>query len=132
MLSERILKQMQHRGVNQKTLCVILGLQPSNFSAFLSGRRAIPYKDAVRVLSYLRMTVGKDGTSSVAAENMHVIICNEISKQGKKIAEVSRGTGINRCMLSSYFNGYRTIPVRQLDKLVDYLNLDYVRMTKEQ
>lgn len=128
MIRERIYQQMLKRGVNQTTLCNDLCLQVSNFNAFIRGKRAMPFKDLVSVMKYLRLSVAPKGTefTSTPPENINEIFRNRIKQGGLKLVEVEAASGINRTSISSIITGKHVTSSRNLGKLMQALGLDVV------
>ncbi len=119
---------MHQRGVNQTMLCTLLGLTVQNLNAFLRGRRSMPYKHLMKIMAYLKVTAADEGEDGMVPANMiHLLMRDRVSKQNKKIIERSAETGINRCVLSSYFNGKRGITVEQLETLLVFFGMDIVK-----
>ncbi len=119
---------MHQRGVNQTMLCTLLGLTVQNLNAFLRGRRSMPYKHLMKIMAYLKVTAAYEGEDGMVPANMiHLLMRDRVSKQNKKIIELSAETGINRCVLSSYFNGKRGITVEQLETLLVFFGMDIVK-----
>lgn len=56
-ISEKILLQMKRHNVRSRLVCQNLGLTESNFSAYLKGKRPLPYEDLERVCVYLGLTL---------------------------------------------------------------------------
>ncbi len=132
MIREKIFQQMMKRGVNQTTVCNDLCLQMSNFNAFLRGKRAMPFKDLVAVMKYLRVSVAPRGTESTATppENMNEICSNRIKQGGLKLVEVEAASGINRTSISSFLTGKQVMSSKNLARLLQALGLDIVPFKK--
>ena len=132
MIRERIFQQMMKRGVNQTTLCRDLCLQMSNFNAFIRGKRAMPFKDLVAVMKYLRLSVAPNGmeSTSIPPENMNEIVRNRIKQGGLKLVEVEAASGINRTSISSFITGKQVTSSNNLGKLMMALGLDVVPYKK--
>lgn len=129
MIREKIEEHMHERGVNQTMLCTLLGLTVQNLNAFLHGKRSIPYKHLMKIMMYLKVTAAREGEDgSVPANMIHLLMRDSISKQNKKILDLSAETGINRSVLSSYFNGKRGITVKQLETLLTCFRMDIVKL----
>lgn len=132
MIREKIFQQMMKRGVNQTTVCNDLCLQMSNFNAFLRGKRAMPFKDLVAVMKYLRVSVAPRGTESTATppESMNEICSNRIKQGGLKLVEVEAASGINRTSISSFLTGKQVMSSKNLARLLQALGLDIVPFKK--
>lgn len=53
----KIYLRMKELGVKNRALCSDLGITEQNFSAFINGRRTIPYDDLEKICMYLGMTL---------------------------------------------------------------------------
>ena len=49
--------RMKKLGVKNRTVCVDLNFKEQNFSAFLNGRRTLPYDDLEKLCMYLGLTL---------------------------------------------------------------------------
>jgi len=58
MIRVAIKAKMKESGIKNKDLCASLGMQMSNFSAFLNGSRTLPHRDLVRVMMELKLSIG--------------------------------------------------------------------------
>ena len=127
-IRERIYQHMLHRGVTQATICNDLGLQISNFNAFIRGNRTISFKDLVSVLKYLHLSVAPIGSecATIPPERMNEVFRNRIKNGGKKIAEIASASGICSSCISSIITGKRTASSRNLGKLMAALGLGIV------
>lgn len=62
-IREIIEDRLKQLGVRNRAVCIDLGFKEPNFSAFLKGRRTLPYDDLERVCEYLGLTLqSKDET----------------------------------------------------------------------
>lgn len=133
MIREKIEEHMHERGVNQTMLCTLLGLTVQNLNAFLHGKRSMPYKHLMKIMLYLKVTAAREGEDGmVPADMIYLLMRDSVSKQNKKYLELSEETGINRSVLSSYFNGKRGITVNQLEVLLSYFGMDIVKLQNSQ
>lgn len=56
-IREKIFLRMKELGVKNRAVCVDLNLKEQNFSAFLNGRRTLPYDDLEKLCMYLGLTL---------------------------------------------------------------------------
>lgn len=49
--------RMKELGVKSRAVCVDLNFKEQNFSAFLNGRRTLPYDDLEKLCMYLGLTL---------------------------------------------------------------------------
>ena len=131
-IRERIDQHMLHRGVTQAMICNDLGLQISNYNAFIRGNRTISFKDLVSVMKYLHLSVAPAGTefAVIPPERMNEVFRNRIKCSGKKIVEIASASGICSSCISSIVTGKRTASSRNLGKLIAVLGLDIVPYRK--
>ena len=108
------------------SICSALGITPQNFNGFLKGLRPLPYDTLVRVLNYLHLSVGLTniGYAKLGADNLPEIFKRRIVACNLKITAISKHTGVSGASISSFINGKRTMPVRNMEKLMKVLHLD--------
>lgn len=128
MIREKIYQQMLKRGVTQTELCNDLCLQVSNFNAFIRGKRAMPFKDLVATMKYLKLSVAPQGTESTSTppENMNEIFRKRIKQNNLKLVEVEAASGICRTSISSIITGKHVTSSKNLGRLMTALGLDVV------
>ena len=56
-IREKIILRMREIGVKNRAVCADLGFKDQNFSAYINGRRTIPYDDLEKVCMYLGLTL---------------------------------------------------------------------------
>lgn len=56
-IREKIFLRMKELGVKNRAVCVDLNFKEQNFSAFLNGRRTLPYEDLEKLCMYLGLTL---------------------------------------------------------------------------
>ena len=56
-IREKIFLRMKELGVKNRAVCVDLNSKEQNFSAFLNGRRTLPYDDLEKLCMYLGLTL---------------------------------------------------------------------------
>lgn len=56
-IREKIFLRMKELGVKNRAVCTDLNIKEQNFSAFLNGRRNIPYEDLEKLCMYLGLTL---------------------------------------------------------------------------
>ena len=87
----------------------------------------------MKIMLYLKVTAAREGEDGmVPADMIYLLMRDSVSKQNKKYLELSEETGINRSVLSSYFNGKRGITVNQLEVLLSYFGMDIVKLQNSQ
>jgi len=52
-IREKIILRMKELGVRSRAVCNDLGIAESNFSAYLKGKRTIPFEDLEKLCMYL-------------------------------------------------------------------------------
>lgn len=124
MIRTAIRLALRERHTTQVALCSSLGITVQNFNGFLAGRRPLPYAALLRVLKYLRLSVGtKDGVScGLSADFLPDIIRNRLAA-GMRIVDLAAASGVSASCISSYLNGKRTMPIRSLENILDALGL---------
>ena len=56
-IREKIFLRMKELGVKNRAVCVDRNFKEQNFSAFLNGRRTLPYDDLEKLCMYLGLTL---------------------------------------------------------------------------
>lgn len=56
-IRETITNRIKRLGVKNRAVCVDLNFKEQNFSAFLNGRRTLPYDDLEKLCMYLGLTL---------------------------------------------------------------------------
>lgn len=56
-IREKIFLRMKELGVKSRAVCSDLKLKEQNFSAFINGRRGLPYEDLEKLCMYLGLTL---------------------------------------------------------------------------
>ena len=125
MLREDIYKRILEFGLTQKQICDELGLCPQNFNGFIRGSRPIPYDDLVQTLRFLKLGLGFSEYSftSIPPEEMHIAVKERMASIGYRIQDAVALTHINKSVLSSFISGKRNISIRNLEILMNSLQL---------
>lgn len=56
-IREKIFLRMKELGVKSRAVCSDLKFNEQNFSAFINGRRGLPYEDLEKLCMYLGLTL---------------------------------------------------------------------------
>lgn len=56
-IREKIFLRMKELGVKSRAVCSDLKFKEQNFSAFINGRRGLPYEDLEKLCMYLGLTL---------------------------------------------------------------------------
>lgn len=132
MVREIIKNAIDKSEWSQHSFSARIGIATPNFNAFLKGSRPLPYSKFVKALDELNLTIGpkKSGASILPPSELPEIIRQSIDSAGLKIREVAEQTGIDMACLSTFLNGSRTTPIRNIEKLMIALDLDIVRLIR--
>lgn len=132
MVRERIRTEVEALEQSQAKFSRSVGVAPPNFNSFLQGTRTLPYQKLVRVLDELGLTVGprNHGASIMPPSELPEIFRQEIEVSGMKIREVAEQAQIDQACLSTFLNGSRTTPLRNIESLMHVLNLDVVKLIR--
>lgn len=132
MVREKIRIAIESSDWSQHTISAKVGIKTPNLNAFLKGARPLPYQTLVKVLDELALTIGPKsaGASILPPSEMPEIFRQSIENAGQKIKDVAENTGIDVACLSTFLNGSRSMPVRNLEKLMTELGLDLVRLIR--
>lgn len=112
---DKIILRMRELGVSSRAICFDLRMKEGNFSAYLHGRRRLPYKDLELVMSYLGLTL--------SGGRLRDSIYYAIKEKGQKKKDVAAACGLVDTSLSSYLTGNRGLGYEQLERLSQYLGL---------
>lgn len=58
-IREKIFLRMKELGIKSRAVCTDINIKEQNFSAYLNGRRTLPYEDLEKVCMYLGLTLEK-------------------------------------------------------------------------
>ncbi len=132
MVRERIRIAIEESEWSQHSFSNRIGIATPNLNAFLKGTRSLPYPKFVKALDELALTIGskKSGASILPPSELPEIVRQSIDLTGFKIREVAEKTGIDIACLSTFLNGSRTTPIRNIEKLMEVLDLDVVRLIR--
>lgn len=132
MVREKIRTAIETSDWSQHTLSAKVGIKTPNLNAFLKGTRPLPYPTLVKVLDELALTIGPKSQpqSIMPPSEMPEIFRQSIDNLGMKIKEVADLTGIDVACVSTFLNGSRTTPVRNIEKMMVVLGLDLIRLVR--
>jgi ribosome-binding protein aMBF1 (putative translation factor) len=132
MVRERIRTAIENSNWSQHTFSAKIGIATPNFNAFLKGTRPLPYPKFIKTLDELALTIGpkSSGASIIPPSEMPEIFRQQIELSGYKIMEVAQKAEIDLACLSTFLNGSRTTPIRNIEKLMRVLNLDLVKLIR--
>lgn len=132
MVRKKIRNAIDESEWSQHSFSARIGIATPNLNAFLKGTRSLPYPKFVKALDELALTIGpkKSGASILPPSELPEIIRQGIDSAGLKIREVAEKTGIDMACLSTFLNGSRTTPIRNIEKLMEALDLDIVRLIR--
>lgn len=132
MVREKIRTAIETSDWSQHTFSAKIGIATPNLNAFLKGTRSLPYPKFVKALDELALTIGpkNQGASILPPSELPEIFRLGIESAGLKIKEVSEQTGIDLACLSTFINGNRTTPIRNIEKLMVALGLDFVKLIR--
>lgn len=128
MIRKALKQKMTDSNMTQKEFSSYLGIAPSNFNAFLNGTRSLPYSTLIKAMEKLNLSIGTQGAkvASLPPTELPEIFKSHAAVSGLKIKDIADRTGVDSTCLTSFFNGYRTLPVKNLEKVMTLLHLDVV------
>lgn len=128
MIRKALRQKMKDSGMTQREFCKYLGVATSNFNAFLNGTRSLPYGTLIKALDKLGLSIGTQGArvASLPPTELPEIFKSHAAVSGLKIKDIADKTGVDNTCLTSFFNGYRTMQVKNLEKVMTLLHLDVV------
>jgi DNA-binding Xre family transcriptional regulator len=69
-IREKIFLRMKELGVKSRALCSDLKMREQNFSAFMNGRRSVPFDDLEKICMYLGLTLDKKAGDDIQSEQL--------------------------------------------------------------
>lgn len=128
MIRKAIRQKLAALGIKQTEFSKVIGVASSNFNAFLTGNRTLSYPKVVKALDELGLSVGVKaaGRASLPSSELPEILKSHFAVSGMKLKDVAESTDIDDTCLTAFFNGYRTMPVKNIEKVMALLNLDVV------
>lgn len=132
MVREKIRTAIDESDWSQHTFSAKIGMATPNFNAFLKGNRSLPYPKLVKALDELELTIGpkKSGASILPPSELPEIFRQGIDSLGLKIREVAEQCGMDVACLSTFLNGSRSTPIRNIEKLMVLLDLEIVKLIR--
>ena len=128
MIRKAIRQKLTERGIKQADFCKVIGVAASNFNAFLNGTRSLSYPKLVKALEELGLSVGLKaaGRAILPPSELSEIFKSHFAVSGMKVKEVAEKTDTDNTCLTAFFNGYRKLPIKSLEKVMVLFNLDVV------
>lgn len=128
MIRTTIKEKIEASGMTQGEFSKAIGVALSNFNAFLNGSRSLPYGKLIMTFEKLNLSIGRKGAkmAPLPPTELPMIFKSHASVSGMKIREIADRAGVDNTCLTSFFNGYRNMPVKNLEKVMAVLNLDLV------
>lgn len=128
MIRRAIRRKLAESGITQTQFCKVIGVAPSNFNSFLTGVRTMSYQKVVKALEELGLSIGLKaaGRAALPPSELPEIFKSYFAISGMKIKEVAEKTEIDNTCLTAFFNGYRTLPLKGIEKVMELFNLDVV------
>lgn len=128
MIRKAIRRKLAETGIKQTEFSKVIGVAASNFNAFLTGSRTLAYTKVVKALEELGLSVGLKaaGRAVLPPSELPEIFKSHFAVSGMKLKDVADKTEIDDTCLTAFFNGYRTMPVKNIEKVMALFNLDVV------
>lgn len=128
MIRKAIRQKLEDTGTRQTAFCKVIGVAASNFNAFLNGSRTLSYPKLIKALEELGLSVGLKaaGRAVLPPSELPEIFKSYYSVSGMKVKEVAEKTNIDNTCLTAFFNGYRTMSIRNIEKVMALFHLDVV------
>lgn len=129
MVREQIRIAIEQSDWTQSAFSKEVGVAPSNLNAFLNGARTLPYDKLVAALDSLSLTIGakSQGASIFSASELPEIFRIAMDDKGYNSKDVVDKTGLNESCFSTFLNGQRKMPLRNIEKVMDCLGLGVVK-----
>lgn len=114
-------------GMNNYDVASVAGIPNANFSMYLHGKRNIPVKRLELIFGYLGIGLLQEQTEGVKPDtDIRKVVQKAVMRTGISKGDIARSTGILFSSLSSYLNGQRNLPYEETEKLLTFLNVDFV------
>lgn len=132
MIRERIRIEIESSEWSQHSFSRLIDVATPNLNAFLQGTRTLPYKKFIDALDKLNLTIGPKGSgaSIIPPTELPEIFRQGIENAGMKIKDAASKSSIDLACLSTFLNGSRTMPIRNLEKLMNTIGYDFVKLIK--
>lgn len=132
MIREKIRAAIETSDWSQHTISAKVGIKTPNLNAFLKGVRPLPYPTFVKVLDELSLTIGprRQCQSIMPPSEIPEILRQAIDIKGALIKDVADKAQVNIACLSAFLNGCRTMPVRNIEKVMQELDFGIVHYIK--
>lgn len=132
MIRERIRIEIESSEWSQHSFSRLIDVATPNLNAFLQGTRTLPYKKFIDALDKLNLTIGPKGSgaSIIPPTELPEIFRQGIENAGMKIKDAASKSNIDLACLSTFLNGSRTMPIRNLEKLMNTIGYDFVKLIK--
>ncbi len=128
MIRQAIRKKLEDSGIKQREFCKVIGVASSNFNAFLKGSRTLSYPKFIKAMEELGLSIGLKaaGRAVLPPSELPEIFKSYFAVSGMKVKEVAEKTDIDNTCLTAFFNGYRNMPIRNIEKVMSLFHLDVV------
>ena len=128
MIRTAIRKKLEDSGIKQREFCKVIGVASSNFNALLNGSRTLSYPKFVKAMEELGLSIGLKtaGRAALPPSELPEILKSHFAVSGMKVKEVAEKTDIDNTCLTAFFNGYRNMPIRNIEKVMTLFHLDVV------
>lgn len=132
MVRERIRLEIEASEWSQHSFSRLIGVATPNLNAFLKGTRSLPYKKFVIALDKLNLTIGpKNSVASIMPPSeLPEIFRQGIENSCMKIKDAAIKSSIDLACLSTFLNGSRTMPIRNIEKLMSTLGYNLIKLVK--
>lgn len=128
MIRECIYNRMVQRGISLTVICNDLQLTPQNVSAFLRGKRGLPYGSFIKVMDYLGLTFAiGDKKSDLPNERTNILFKEAIKAEYGKVYIFVKTCGLSCSTVSSFLSGKRHPSFRILEKMAENLKIGIVK-----
>ena len=131
MVRESIRQAIEDKGMSQSRFARQLGMEASNFNAWLNGQRPLPYGTFIRTMNMLGLSVGPAsvGFAYLPCEELPEIFLQQMRQTGIKVCNIVQATGIAQSVVSSFLTGARRMSTNNVEKTMEVLGLGIVRCT---
>ena len=120
-------------GMNNYDVASVAGIPNANFSMYLHGKRNIPVKRLEVIFDYLGMGLLQMHSEGVKPDtDIRKSVQKAVMRMGISKGDIARATGILFSTLSSYLNGQRNLPYEETEKLLRFLNVDFVTVKDDE
>lgn len=130
MIREKIKEAIDLSERSQREVATSIGVTAPNLNGFLNGTRPLPFIKLIMLLEEMALTIGPKNSaqSIIPPTELREIFRMSIDDSGMKIKDAAEKAKIDIASLSTFLNGSRTMPLRNIERVMEVFDLDVVQL----